>query len=119
MSPQRPDFILSTHIPDIEFNILVCDRLDVKSHGRNGCDVLIQLQLIQDRCLARSVESQHQQAHFFRSEDLAHHFGDLSSHCSGPAGSKEEAVLAFALCARGVQLGRSFVCSREVVDARP
>jgi hypothetical protein len=34
-------------------------------------------------CLSRCVETEHEQAHFFRSEDLAHHFGDLAAHCRG------------------------------------
>jgi hypothetical protein len=83
MSPQRSDLILSTHIPNIELDIFIRDGLHVESHRRNRRDILIQLQLVENRRLARSVETQHQKAHFLRSEDLAHHLGYLSSHCGG------------------------------------
>jgi hypothetical protein len=32
MSPQRPDLILSTNIPDSELNVLIFDGLDVKAY---------------------------------------------------------------------------------------
>lgn len=49
MPPQRSYLVLSTHVPDIELNILVCDGLDIKANGRDGGDVLVQLELVQDR----------------------------------------------------------------------
>ena len=49
MSPQWPYFVLSTHIPHIEFRILVCDRLDVETHCGYGRDILIELKLIENR----------------------------------------------------------------------
>lgn len=48
MSPQRSDLVLSTHIPDIKFNILIGDGFDVETDGRDGGDVLVELQLVQD-----------------------------------------------------------------------
>jgi hypothetical protein len=80
MPPQRSDLVLSTNIPNIELDILICDSLDVKPYGRDCGDVLIQLQFIQYRCLSSCIQPQHQQAHLFRSEDLAHHFGNLAAH---------------------------------------
>ena len=50
MPPQRPDLILPSHIPHIEFDILVSDRLNIKAHSRNGRDVLIKLEFVEDRC---------------------------------------------------------------------
>ena len=83
MSPQRPDLILSTNIPHIELHILVRDSLDVEPYCRNSRDVLVQLQLVENGCLSGGIEPQHQQSHFFRPEDLAHHLGDLASHVGG------------------------------------
>lgn len=48
MSPQRPDLVLSTNIPDVKLDILVCDGFDVEANGRNGSDVLIELELVED-----------------------------------------------------------------------
>jgi hypothetical protein len=86
MPPQRPNLILPAHIPHIKLNILIRDRLNIEPHGRNGCHVLIELQFVEDRGFPSGVEPEHQKAHFFRSEDLAHHFGDLSSHCGSGGG---------------------------------
>ena len=41
MSPQGPYLVLSAHVPDIELDILVCDRFDVETNSRYGGDVLI------------------------------------------------------------------------------
>ena len=32
MSPQRPDLVLSAHVPDIEARVLVGDCFDVEAH---------------------------------------------------------------------------------------
>ena len=50
MAPQRPDFILTTHIPDIEFDVLVGHALDVEADGWNRGYVLIEFQFIQNGC---------------------------------------------------------------------
>ena len=39
MPPKRSNLILPSHIPDVELDVLVCDRLDVEADGRNGGDV--------------------------------------------------------------------------------
>lgn len=41
MSPQWPDFVLTTNIPHVEFDILVCHGLDIEADGRDGGDVLV------------------------------------------------------------------------------
>jgi hypothetical protein len=38
MSPQGSDFVLSTHIPDRELNVLVFYGLDIEANGRNCGD---------------------------------------------------------------------------------
>jgi hypothetical protein len=90
VSPERPYLILTPHIPNVKLNILIRDGLDVKPHGRDSSHILVELELVQDGCFARCVETQHEKAHFLGSEDLAHHFGDLSSHCGGGVIDSEE-----------------------------
>lgn len=48
MAPKRTDLVLSTHIPDVELGVLVGDGLDVEANGRNGCDVLVKLELVEN-----------------------------------------------------------------------
>ena len=47
--PKRPYLILTTHIPDVELNILVCNGLDVEADSWDGRDVLVQFELVEDR----------------------------------------------------------------------
>jgi hypothetical protein len=49
VSPQRTDLVLAADVPDVEFGVLVCDRLDVKADGGDGRDVLVELELVEDR----------------------------------------------------------------------
>jgi len=32
MAPERPDFVLSSNVPNIEFHVLVCHRLNIKTN---------------------------------------------------------------------------------------
>ena len=48
MSPQRSNFVLSAHIPDIELDILIRDRFDVEADCWDGGDVLIELEFVED-----------------------------------------------------------------------
>lgn len=87
MPPQWSNLVLPTNIPHIEFDVLVCDRLDVEAYCRDRGDVLVKFQLIKDccqlsdpshrlpsnpkaggnrwlTCLASRIESQHQKSHF-------------------------------------------------------
>lgn len=48
VSPQRANLILTTDIPDIEFDVLVGDALDVEPDSGNSGDVLVKLQFIQN-----------------------------------------------------------------------
>ena len=48
MPPQRPNLVLSTHIPHIELDILVRDRLDVEADCRDRRDILVELELVED-----------------------------------------------------------------------
>lgn len=46
---QRPDLVLPANIPNVEFDLLVRDRLDVEAHGGDGGDVLPELEAVEDR----------------------------------------------------------------------
>jgi hypothetical protein len=50
VSPQRTDLVLASDIPDVELGVLVCDGLDVEANGGDGCDVLIELELVENGC---------------------------------------------------------------------
>jgi hypothetical protein len=51
MPPQWTNLILTTDIPDIEFDVLVGHALDVESDGGDGGNVLVEFQFIQNGCL--------------------------------------------------------------------
>jgi hypothetical protein len=48
VSPQGPDLVLASHIPDVEFGVLVCDGLDVEADGWDRRHVLVELELVED-----------------------------------------------------------------------
>jgi hypothetical protein len=50
VSPQRTDLVLASNIPDVKLGVLVCDGLDVEADGGDGCDVLVELELIENGC---------------------------------------------------------------------
>lgn len=50
MPPQRSNLILTPNVPNIEFHVLVCYRLDVESDGWDRRDGLVEFELIQDGC---------------------------------------------------------------------
>lgn len=50
VSPKRSDLILPTNIPHIELRVLIRDSLDVEAYCRDRCDILIKLELVEDRC---------------------------------------------------------------------
>lgn len=112
VAPERTNFILSADIllrnaqiscgssrlrrgsetyPDIELDILICNRLDVEPNRRNRCHPLVELKLVQNRYahissvaiplfpippvseltgLPSGIETQHQQPHLLASEQL-------------------------------------------------
>ena len=49
--PERPNFVLPSHVPHGEVDVLVLNRLDVEANGRDGGDDLTELELVQDRGL--------------------------------------------------------------------
>lgn len=74
MSPERPDLVLAAHIPHVELDILVGDRLHVEPDGGDGGDGLSQLQLVQDGRLTGGVKSEHQYSHLLVAKDLCQNF---------------------------------------------
>ena len=61
MPPQRSDLVLPTNIPYVEFDVLICDRFYVETDGRDGRDILVELELVKNGWmgvsnLSRAVE---------------------------------------------------------------
>ena len=48
MPPKRSNLFLPSHIPNVELDILIADRLDVEADSRNGSDVGVDFQLVQN-----------------------------------------------------------------------
>ena len=57
MPPEWPDLILTADIPDGEADVLVFHGLNVEANGGNGRDDLTQLELVENGCLASSIET--------------------------------------------------------------
>ena len=60
--------------PHIKFHILVSNCLDIEAHCGNRVDALAQLELVEDRGLARRVQPQHQDPHLLVPEHLGEYF---------------------------------------------
>jgi hypothetical protein len=80
MPPKRTNLVLATNIPHVELYIFVGHSLDVETNGWEGRDILPKLELVQNSGLSGGIKTEHEQAHFLRSEDLTHHLGELASH---------------------------------------
>ena len=50
MPPQRPNLVLPPHVPHIELDVLIRDGLDVEADSRNGGDLGVELELVEDCC---------------------------------------------------------------------
>ena len=48
MPPQRANLVLPAHVPYVELDIFVCDGLDVEADGRDGGNVLVELEFVED-----------------------------------------------------------------------
>lgn len=59
MAPQRTDLVLAADVPNVELDVAQRNRLHVESHCRDGGDVVLQFELVQDGGLAGGVETEH------------------------------------------------------------
>ena len=48
MPPEWSNLILTPNIPSVEFDVLVCDSLDVEADGGDGGDVLVKLEFVEN-----------------------------------------------------------------------
>ena len=55
---------------------------EVRDKRRGRCIVEVPLFRSHTR-LSRSIQAKHQQPHFFQSENLVHHLGDVAAHRGG------------------------------------
>ena len=63
MLPERPELVLTSHVPDGELDVLVLEGLNVEPDRRDGLDELVLLQLEQDRRLPGPVEPERYDPH--------------------------------------------------------
>jgi hypothetical protein len=57
VAPEWADLVLAADVPDVEFGVFVGDGFDVEADCGNGCDVLFELEVVEDSRLACCVES--------------------------------------------------------------
>jgi hypothetical protein len=50
MPPERADLVLSSDVPHIELCVFVRDGLNVEADGRDGGDILLELEVVEDSC---------------------------------------------------------------------
>ena len=55
--PQGANLVLATDVPHGERNVLVLNRLDVETDGRDGGDDLAKLELVEDGGLTGGIET--------------------------------------------------------------
>lgn len=60
-----PNGCLSTKVPDLELDVLVCYCFYVESDGRDGGDDFTDLKAVEDGGFAGRVESEHEYSYFF------------------------------------------------------
>jgi hypothetical protein len=48
VSPKRANLVLASDIPHVELGVLVCDCFDVEADGGDCCDILVELELVED-----------------------------------------------------------------------
>jgi len=70
MTPKWPDFVLAADVPHSEADVLVFHCLDIEPNSGNSGDNLAKLELVQDRGLTGSIESDHQDPHLLLPEEL-------------------------------------------------
>ncbi|KAG6554759.1 hypothetical protein Mapa_003778 [Marchantia paleacea] len=80
MLPQRPDLVLTSHIPHREADVLVLHRLHVETDRRNGGHNLSQLQLVQNRRLSSRIQTHHQNSHLLLSKKPLEQLGESEPH---------------------------------------
>jgi len=76
MTPQRTNLVLTSNVPNVEFDVFVVDCFYVESYCGNGVDMLAKFQLVQDGRFSGCVQTQHQDPHLF----VAEHFGEYLAH---------------------------------------
>jgi len=80
MPPKRSDFVLTTHVPDSEANVLVLHSLNIKPNGGNSCHYFAKFQFIQDGGFTSSIKSNHQYPHLLLAKQPPEHAGQCEPH---------------------------------------
>ena len=90
MFPQLPKFLLTSHVPDVELDVLVLDGLDVEADGGDGLLGFVELQLHKDGGLAGGVEADHEDGGVLALEHALEPADDVS-HCFCGVSNRREA----------------------------
>ena len=80
MLPELSDFILSSDVPNGEFDLLELNSFDIESDGGNWGDNLTKFEFIEDGGLTSSIETQHEGAKLFLTEERVEKFSKTKSH---------------------------------------
>jgi len=78
MAPERANLVLPANIPNSEVDVLVFDSLHVEADGGDGGHNLAELQLIQNRGLARSVKPNHENTHLLLREEALENTAEVA-----------------------------------------
>lgn len=93
MPPQRPNFILPSHVPNVELDIFIRDRLDVEADSGDSGDVGVELELVEDRYGTDTL--------FAVSLGFCDNTGDsIVERYSGAKGMKKTHLLVFPAASR-------------------
>jgi hypothetical protein len=102
VSPQRSNFVLSTHVPNSELDVLVFYRLNIETNRGNRGDNFTEstvvskvceidnealLQLVQDRGFPGSIETDHENSHFLLPQEPVEQLRDCETHVGVSDGS--------------------------------
>mmetsp|Transcript_123679 Transcript_123679/g.346365 ORF Transcript_123679/g.346365 Transcript_123679/m.346365 type:complete len:267 (+) Transcript_123679:81-881(+) len=101
VAPQLPDLVLAAHVPHGEAQVLVLHRLDVEADGRDGRHDLAELELVQDRGLARCIEADHEDAHLLLTHEALPDLREGEAH--GAARLSTLARVGPSLCGTRVE----------------
>jgi hypothetical protein len=94
MPPQRPDLVLTPHIPDGEADVLVLHGFNIESDGGDGGDDLAELELVEDCGLSGRVKTHHQDPHLLLGEEPAEQLGEREPHLFSRLASDRRARIA-------------------------
>lgn len=97
MSPKRTNLVLSSYIPDSEWNVLVFDSFDIETctfllasflrwaafihtNSGNSCHNFTQFKLVQDGGLTSGIKTNHEDTHLSLTKELREYRRETNTH---------------------------------------